>query len=72
MKSKGVFTQYCAGDQCGQPGHVAEGRGVQGVDPGQFRDPPGAGQRADVIHPPQDQFTVNGVGVVEGPCGCVT
>lgn len=41
---------------------------MQGVDTGQFRHPPSAGQGSDVVHPPQDQLAVYGIGVVECPC----
>lgn len=41
---------------------------MQRVDAGQFRHAPSAGQGADVVHPPQDQLAVYGIGVVEGPC----
>lgn len=67
-----MLTEHGAGHERGQPGHVAEGRGVQRVDPGQLGDAPGAGQGSDVVHPPQDQLAVDGVGVVEGPGGRVT
>lgn len=50
-----MLTEHGAGHERGQPGHVAEGRGVQRVDPGQLGDAPGAGQGSDVVHPPQDR-----------------
>lgn len=67
-----ALTKYCAGYQCRQPSHIAEGRRVQRVDAGQFRDPSSAGQGSDVVHSPQNQLTVNGVWVVESPCSCIT
>lgn len=45
---------------------------MQGVDTGEFGDPSSAGQGSNVVHPPQDQLTIDGVGVMEGPCSCVT
>lgn len=45
---------------------------MQRVDTGQFRDPSGPGQGSNVVHPPQDQFTIDGVGVMKGPCCCIT
>ena len=44
---------------------------MQGVDARQLRDAAGAGQGSNVVHPPEDQLTVDGVGVVESPCGCI-
>ncbi len=67
-----LFTEYRAGHQCRKPSHIAESRGVQRVDAGQFRDPSSAGQGTNVVHPPQDQLTIDGVGVMEGPGSCVT
>ena len=66
-----ALTEHRAGHQRGQPRHVAEGRGVQGVDARQLGDAARAGQRADVVHPPEDQLAVDGVGVVERPRGRV-
>lgn len=63
-----VFTKYRAGNECRQPSNVAEGRGVQRVDTSQFRDASSAGQGSDVVDPPQDQLTVDSIGIVEGPC----
>lgn len=45
---------------------------MQGVDSGQFRHPSSAGQGSNVVHPPQDQLTIDGVGVMECPCSCIT
>lgn len=45
---------------------------MQGVDTGQFRHPSSAGQGSNVVHPPQDQLTIDGVGVMECPCSCIT
>lgn len=45
---------------------------MQRVDTSQFRNPSSAGEGSNVIHPPQDQLTVDGVGVMKGPCSCIT
>lgn len=42
------------------------------VDTSQFRDSSSAGQGSNVVDSPQNQLTVNGVGVMEGPCSCIT
>lgn len=67
-----VHTKYRAGDKCREPSHIAEGGGVQGVDPSQFRYSSSAGQGSNVVHSPQDQLTVDGVRVMECPCSCIT
>lgn len=72
MLTHGTLTKYSAWYQCRQPSHIAEGRRVQRVDTGQFRDPTSAGQGSDVVHSPQNQLTINGVWVVESPCSCIT
>lgn len=45
---------------------------MQRVNAGQLGDPSSAGKGSNVVHPPQDKFTVDGVGVVEGPRSCIT
>lgn len=45
---------------------------MQRVNAGQLGDPSSARKGSNVVHPPQDKFTVDGVGVVEGPRSCIT
>lgn len=45
---------------------------MQRVDPGQFRDPSSARQGSNMVHPPQYKLTVDGIGVMESPCSCIT
>lgn len=45
---------------------------MQRVDTSQFRDPSSTGQGSNVVHPPQDQLTVDSIGIMESSCSGIT
>lgn len=59
------LTQTAARDECREPGHVGKRRSVEGINPGELRDPTGQGQRAHGVHSPQNQLAVDGVGILD-------